>query len=68
MGYLAFRTYDNSDKAVACLKEFVGKLMESVALPIENDTIPPLYNTTNDENPDALKTMLVNDGFDLVDW
>lgn len=68
MGYLAFRTYDNSDKAVACLQEFVGKLMESVALPIENDTIPPLYSTTNDENPDAFKTMLVNDGFGLVDW
>ena len=68
MGYMAFRTYDNSDKAIACLQEFVCKLVEIVALPIENDTIPPLYNTTNDKNPDALKTMLVNDGFGLVDW
>ena len=68
LGYMAFLTYDNSDKSIACLQEFVCKLMEIVALPIENDISSPLYNTTNDENPNALKTMLVNDGFDLVDW
>ena len=68
MGYMAFTTYDNSDKSIACLQEFVCKIMEIVASPIENYTIPPLFNTTNDESPDALKTMLVNDGFGLVDW
>ncbi len=67
MGYMAFKTYDNSDKTIACLQEFVCKLMENVAPTVINDTIPPLYNTTNDST-DALKTMKVNDGFGLVDW
>lgn len=68
MGYLAFVTYDNSDKSIACLQEFVCKLMEIVAPTIQNNTIPPLYNMTNYDSPDALKTMKVNDGFGLVDW
>ena len=31
MGYMAFTTYDNSDKSIACLQEFVFRLMEIVA-------------------------------------
>jgi hypothetical protein len=41
--------------------------MDIVSPPIENCTIPSLYNTTADDNPNALKAMLVNDGFGLFD-
>jgi len=66
-GYMAFKTYDNSDKSIACLQEFVLNLMDIVSPPIEDYAIPPLYNTTSEDSPDALKTMLVNDGFGLFD-
>ncbi len=68
MGYMAFTTYDNSNKSIACLQEFVLRLMEIVAPTMLNDTIPPLYNITNDDSLDAFKTMKVNDGFGLVGW
>jgi len=42
--------------------------MEIVAPTMLNDTIPPLYNITNDGSLDAFKTMKVNDGFGLVGW
>jgi len=68
IGYESFSTYDNSDKTIACLQEFVGKLLEIVTLPIEEDSLPPLCRTTDVDNHDALKTMKVNDGFSIVYW
>lgn len=68
IGYMSFFTYDNSDKTIACLQGFVGKLLEIVSPPIVEDSLPPLCSITDDDNLDALKTMKVNDGFSLVDW
>lgn len=66
-GYMAFKTYDNDDISIACLQEFVFKLMDIVSPPVENYMIPSLFNTTSEDSPNALKTILVNDGFGLFD-
>lgn len=66
MGYMSFKTYDNTDRSIACLQEFVNKLIEIVSPTIVKDTIPLLCDI-NEEDSDALKTMKVNDGFGLFD-
>ena len=67
LGYMSFKTYDNTNKSIACLQEFVDKIIEIVSLETVKDAIPPLFETSIGENPDSLKTMMVNGGFGLFD-
>ena len=67
-GYMSFSIVDNTDKEMACIQKFVEDLKNCIAPPtIEKDCFPQLpYN--DDINCDSIKTVLVNEGFGLVDF
>ena len=66
MGYMSFKTYDNTNKSIACLQEFVDKLIYIISPQVNDNTIPPL-NELQNKSDDELKTIIVNDGFGLFD-
>ena len=60
-GYMAYYSIDSSNKAIACLNAFTEKVFSIVTPELEIIQIP------NNDNPDGLKYMLVNDGINLVE-
>ena len=60
-GYMAYYSIDNSNKAIACMNAFTEKVFSIVSPEQE------IIHIQNNDSPDGLKYMLVNDGISLVE-
>lgn len=67
-GYMSFSISDNTDKEIACIQKFVEDLLDNI-IPQKNNQMTPFnMQDCEDQMDDGLKSIMVNEGFGLVDF